>query len=353
MFNKLRSLYSTDLSIDLGTANTLIYVKSTGIVLNEPTVVAVKERGLSRGRPLTPIAVGNAAKRMLGKAPEDIKVVRPMKDGVIADCKYTERMLEEFMHAIPTKSLKFLRWISSGPRVLVCVPYGSTPVERNAIKNSIRVCGANEVHVLTEPMAAAVGAGLPVTEPSGSMVIDIGGGTTEVAIIALSGIVYASSVRTGGDKFDQAIVHYIRDKHRLEIGEVTAEKIKIEIGCAYEGEDDEPREMEIRGQSIIEQAPRSLVITSTEILEALQGPLSSIIDAVAMALNNAPPELSADISNRGMTITGGGALLRNIDKVLHMRTKVPVTIADDPLTCVARGGGAALEMADKGIVLFE
>ncbi len=353
MFSKLRSLYSTDLSIDLGTANTLIYVKSTGIVLNEPSVVAVKERD-GGGRLMSAVAVGSVAKKMLGKAPDNIKVVRPMKDGVIADCKYTERMLEEFMRSIPTRSLKFLRFISRGVRVLVCVPYGSTPVERNAIRNSVRTCGANEVYLITEPMAAAIGAGLPVTEASGSMVIDIGGGTTEVAIIALGGIVYASSVRTGGDKFDQAIVHYIRDKHRLEIGEVTAENIKIEIGCACEGPDDEVREMEIRGQSIIEQAPRSVVITSTEVMEAIQGPLTSILEAVSMALNNAPPELSADISNRGMVITGGGALLRNIDKVIHMHTKVPVKIANDPLTCVARGGGATLEVYDeKGISLFE
>ena len=350
MFKKLRSLCSTDLSIDLGTANTLIYVKSKGIVLNEPSVVAENTKSDERVKP----AVGNVAKKMLGKAPSDIKVIRPMKDGVLADKVYTQTMLAEFMRSIPTATVKFLRFISRGPRVVVCVPYGSTSVEKDAIRDAVYECGASEVRVITEPLAAALGAGLPVIEPCGSMVIDIGGGTTEVAIIALQGIVYASSVRTGGDKFDQAIVHYIRDKHRLEIGEVTAEKIKIDIGCAFEGDDDEKREMEIRGQSIIEQAPRSITITSSEVMEAIENPLQSIIEAVSMALNNAPPELSADIFNKGMVITGGGALLRNIDKVIHMHTKVPVRIAEDPLTCVVRGCDAALALHDeKGISLFE
>jgi rod shape-determining protein MreB and related proteins len=353
MFKKLRGLFSNDLSIDLGTANTLIYVKSQGIVLNEPSVVAIKDER-SRNRNSIPLAVGKKAKEMLGKAPDNIKVIRPMKDGVIADCQYTERMLEEFMRTIVSKTSRFLSFIKGAPRVLVCVPYGSTPVERNAIRNSVIRSGAREVFLITEPMAAAVGAELPVTEARGSMVIDIGGGTTEVAIIALSGIVYASSVRTGGDKFDQAIVRYIREKHRLEIGEVTAEKIKIEIGCAVEDEDDEKRSMEIRGQSLVEQAPRSITITSTEIQEALRDPLKNVITAVATALNNAPPELSADISNSGMIITGGGALLRNIDKILSTETKVSVRIANDPLSCVALGGGRALEMFDsKGISLFE
>lgn len=353
MFKKLRGLFSNDLSIDLGTANTLIYVKSQGIVLNEPSVVAIRDER-SRGRSTTPLAVGKKAKEMLGKAPDNIKVVRPMKDGVIADCQYTERMLEEFMRTIASKTSKFLGFIKGSPRVLVCVPYGSTPVERNAIRNSVIRSGARDVFLITEPMAAAIGAELPVTEARGSMVIDIGGGTTEVAIIALGGIVYASSVRTGGDKFDQAIVRYIREKHRLEIGEVTAENIKICIGCAVEDEDDEKCSMEIRGQSIIEQAPRSITITSTEIQEALREPLNNVITAVATALNNAPPELSADISDLGMVITGGGALLRNIDRIISQKTQVAVKLAKDPLTCVARGGGMALEMYDaKGVSLFE
>lgn len=354
MFKKLRGLFSNDLSIDLGTANTLIYVKSQGIVLNEPSVVAIKDERVRGGHIPTALAVGHAAKQMLGKAPESIKVVRPMKDGVIADCQYTERMLEEFMNSISAKTSKLLGFIKGSPRVLVCVPYGSTPVERNAIRNSVLRSGARDVFLITEPMAAAIGAQLPVTEPRGSMVIDIGGGTTEVAIIALGGIVYASSVRTGGDKFDQAIVRYIREKHRLEIGEVTAESIKLEIGCATESEGDEVRTMEIRGQSIIEQAPRSITISSTEVQEALRDPLKNVINAVSTALNNAPPELSADISNLGMVITGGGALLRNIDTIIQEQTQVPVKIAEDPLTCVARGGGLALEMFDtKGISLFE
>lgn len=354
MFKKLRGLFSNDLSIDLGTANTLIYVKSQGIVLNEPSVVAIKDERVRGGHIPTALAVGHAAKQMLGKAPESIKVVRPMKDGVIADCQYTERMLEEFMNSISAKTSKLLGFIKGSPRVLVCVPYGSTPVERNAIRNSVLRSGARDVFLITEPMAAAIGAQLPVTEPRGSMVIDIGGGTTEVAIIALGGIVYASSVRTGGDKFDQAIVRYIREKHRLEIGEVTAESIKLEIGCATESEGDEVRTMEIRGQSIIEQAPRSITISSTEVQEALRDPLKNVINAVSTALNNAPPELSADISNLGMVITGGGALLRNIDAIIQEQTQVPVKIAEDPLTCVARGGGLALEMFDtKGISLFE
>ncbi len=353
MFKKLRGLFSNDLSIDLGTANTLIYVKNQGIVLNEPSVVAVRT-DMPKNHQGTALAVGKKAKEMQGKAPDTIRVIRPMKDGVIADCQYTERMLEEFMRLISNKANKFLGFIKGSPRVLVCVPYGSTPVERNAIRNSVMRAGAREVFLITEPMAAAIGAEMPVTEARGSMVIDIGGGTTEVAIIALGGIVYASSVRTGGDKFDQAIVRYIRDKHRLEIGEVTAENIKIEIGCALVDENGEKRSMEIRGQSIIEQAPRSLTITSEEIQEALRDPLKNVINAVSAALNNIPPELSADIYEMGMVITGGGALLRNIDKIISEETRVNVRVANDPLTCVACGGGIALEMYDsKGVSVFE
>ncbi len=351
MFKKLRGLFSNDLSIDLGTANTLIYVKNQGIVLNEPSVVAVRN-DRQRGRGAAAIAVGKAAKQMLGKAPENISVVRPMKDGVIADCRYTERMLEEFMRIISSKTNRLWGIIKASPRVLVCVPCGSTPVERNAIRNSVKNSGAREVFLITEPMAAAIGAELPVTEAYGSMVVDIGGGTTEVAILALGGIVYSSSVRVGGDSFDQAIVSYVREHHKLEIGEITAERIKIEIGCAIE--DEEPKSLEIRGQSLLEQAPRSITITSVEVQEALQAPIKRVVDAVKEALNNAPPELSADISDKGMVITGGGALLRNIDKVIAEQTKVRVSIGQDPLTCVARGGGQALEMYDtKGISLFD
>ncbi|MEE1285766.1 MAG: rod shape-determining protein [Ruminobacter sp.] len=353
MLKKFRGLFTNDLSIDLGTANTLIYVQSKGIVLNEPSVVAVNNEHGRRNATGT-IAVGSQAKLMLGKAPKNIKVVRPMKDGVIADCQYTEKMLEEYMKRIFFSSNKLLGFLKGAPRVLVCVPHGSTPVERNAIKNSVLRSGARDVFIITEPMAAAIGAGLPVREPKGSMVIDIGGGTTEVAIISLGDIVYANSVKVGGDKFDESIVNYIQEKHRLKIGEVTAEKIKIEIGCAYEDEGDEVRTMEVSGYSIIEQAPRSIVITSTEIKEALKNPIDEIILAVKKGLNNTPPESSADISNEGMVITGGGALLRNIDKVIAQETLVPVRIAEDPLVCVARGGGQALEIYDnEGVALFD
>ncbi len=353
MFKKLRGLFSNDLSIDLGTANTLIYVKNKGVVLNEPSVVAIKD-DRARGGVSHPIAVGKNAKDMLGRAPENIKVVRPMRDGVIADCKYTERMLEEFMKVIHRQASRFMGIIKGSPRVLVCVPYGSTPVERAAIRNSVMRSGAHEVFLITEPMAAAVGADLPVTEARGSMVIDIGGGTTEVAIVALGGIVHAASERTGGDKFDQAIMQYVKEKHKLEIGEVTAEKIKIQIGTALETDEDEILSIEISGQSLIEQAPRTITITSTEVMEAIQAPLKNVVNAVSAALNNAPPELSADISAQGMVLTGGGALLRNLDRVISERTHVAVRVAKEPLTCVARGGGRALELYDtKGISLFE
>ncbi|MGN1394761.1 MAG: rod shape-determining protein [Succinivibrionaceae bacterium] len=355
MFKKLRSLFSNDLSIDLGTANTLIYVKPQGIVLNEPSVVAIKDER-NKGRAPTAIAVGRSAKQMLGKAPDYIKVVRPMKDGVIADCQYTERMLDEFMKSISAKTSKLLGFIKGAPRVLVCVPYGSTPVERNAIRNSVIRSGASEVYLITEPMAAAIGAGLLVKETVGSMVVDIGGGTTEVAIISYKDIVYASSVRTGGDKFDQAIVRYIQDNHKLIIDEVTAESIKIKIGCCLldenEGSDDH-YEMEITGQSIIEQAPRAIIITAEEIKQALEEPIKNIIAAVTTALYNVPPALSENIFKSGMVVTGGGALLRNIDKILEKHAKIPVRIAEDPLTCVARGGGIALEQYDINDSIFE
>ncbi len=351
MFKKLRGLFANDLSIDLGTANTLIYVKSKGIVLNEPSVVAVTD---GRGGGLTSVAVGKVAKQMLGKAPEHIKVVRPMRDGVITDCKYTQKMLEEFMRAIQHKTNRFLGIIKGAPRVLVCVPYGSTQVERAAIKAAVKRSGANEVFLITEPMAAAMGAELPVTEARGSMVIDIGGGTTEVAIISLGGVVYAASVRTGGDKFDEAIISYVREKHRIEIGEVTAENIKIQIGCASEKDEDEKLSMEIRGQSIIDQVPKSVTITSAEVMEAIQDSLKHILTAVQTALSNVRPELSADISDQGMVLTGGGALLRNLDRLISEKTSVTVRVAQDPLTCVARGGGRALELYDStGYSLFE
>jgi rod shape-determining protein MreB and related proteins len=337
MFNKLRGLFSNDLSIDLGTANTLIYVKDQGIVLNEPSVVAIRQE--RAGGPKSVAAVGHAAKRMLGRTPGNIKAIRPMKDGVIADFYVTEKMLQHFIRQAHSNS--FLR---PSPRVLVCVPCGSTQVERRAIRESAQGAGAREVYLIDEPMAAAIGAGLPVSEATGCMVVDIGGGTTEVAIISLNGVVYSSSVRIGGDKFDDAIVNYIRRNYGILIGEATAERIKTEIGSAYPSDD--VLEIEVRGRNLAEGVPRSFTMTSNEILEALQEPLAGIVSAVMVALEQSPPELASDISERGMVLTGGGALLRDLDRLLMEETGIPVVVADDPLTCVARGGGKALEMID-------
>ncbi|NOX42441.1 MAG: rod shape-determining protein [Gammaproteobacteria bacterium] len=341
MFARLTGLFSNDLSIDLGTANTLIYVRGQGIVLNEPSVVAIRqERG--PGGPRSVVAVGLEAKRMLGRTPGNIVAIRPMKDGVIADFTVTEKMLQTFIRSVHDDKFKFFR---PSPRVLVCVPCGSTQVERRAIRESAAGAGAREVYLIEEPMAAAIGAGLPVSEANGSMVLDIGGGTTEVAIISLAGIVYSASVRIGGDRFDEAIISYIRRNYGTLIGEATAERIKHEIGSAYPG--DEVREIEIKGRNLAEGVPRSFTINSNEILEALQEPLSGIVGAVKTALEQTPPELGADVAERGMVLTGGGALLRNLDRLIMEETGLPVVIAEDPLTCVARGGGRALEMMDE------
>ena len=341
LFRKLRGLFSNDLSIDLGTANTLVYIKDKGIVLNEPSVVAVRlDRNGGAQRKVD--AVGKAAKVMLGRNPENIEVIRPMKDGVIADFQYTEKMLQYFIDKVLAGSRFFP--FKPSPRVLVCVPCGATQVERRAIRESVEGAGASEVFLITEPMAAAIGAGLPVSEASGSMIIDSGGGTTEVAIISLNGIVYSNSVRIGGDRFDQAIINYVRNTKRYEIGESTAEKIKIEIGSAYA--EQEMKEIEVRGRSVVEGVPRSFTLNSNEVLEALSDPIKGIISAVRVALERTPPELAADIAERGMMLSGGGALLNNIDKLIREETGIPVVIADDPLTCVARGGGRALEMYD-------
>lgn len=341
MFKKLRSMFSNDLSIDLGTANTLVYVKNKGIVLNEPSVVAVR---LDRngGAQQKVDAVGRAAKTMLGRSPDNLEVIRPMKDGVIADFQYTEKMLQYFISKVLQGS-HFVPFKPS-PRVLVCVPCGATQVERRAIRESVEGAGASEVFLITEPMAAAIGAGLPVSEAKGSMIVDIGGGTTEVAIISLNGIVYSSSVRIGGNRFDQAIIDYVRNTKRYEIGESTAEQVKIEIGSAYA--EQEMHEKEVRGRSVVEGVPRSFTLNSNEILEALSDPIKGIVAAVRTALEKSPPELAADIAEHGMMLSGGGALLHNLDKLLREETGIPVTIADDPLTCVARGGGKALEMYD-------
>ncbi|MEI6894461.1 MAG: rod shape-determining protein [Colwellia sp.] len=337
MFKKIRGMFSNDLSIDLGTANTLIYVKDQGIVLNEPSVVAIRQDQTGGNKSVA--AVGTAAKAMLGRTPGNIEAIRPMKDGVIANFFVTEKMLQHFIKQVHSNS--FLR---PSPRVLVCVPCGSTQVERRAIRESAMGAGAREVHLIDEPMAAAIGAGMPVSEATGSMVVDIGGGTTEVGIISLNGVVYSSSVRIGGDKFDEAIINYIRRNFGSLIGEATAERIKHEIGTAYPGE--ELVEIEVRGRNLAEGVPRSFTLNSNEILEALQEPLTGIVSAIMVALEQSPPELASDIAERGMVLTGGGALLKDLDRLLMEETGIPVVVADDPLTCVARGGGKALEMID-------
>ncbi len=338
-FKRLMGLFSNDLSIDLGTANTLIYVRGQGIVLNEPSVVAIRQdRG--PGGPKSIAAVGIEAKRMLGRTPGNIVAVRPMKDGVIADFTVTEKMLQHFIHKVHEA-----RFFRPSPRVLICVPCGSTQVERRAIKESAAGAGAREVYLIEEPMAAAIGAGMPVDEARGSMVLDIGGGTSEVAVISLNGIVYSASVRVGGDRLDDAIINYVRRNYGTLIGEATAERIKHEIGSAYPGA--EIREIEVKGRNLAQGIPRSFTLNSNEILEALQDPLSGIVGAVKTALEQTPPELGSDIAERGIVLTGGGALLRDIDRLLMEETGLPVVVAEDPLTCVARGGGRALEMIDE------
>ncbi len=338
MFNKIRGLFSSDLSIDLGTANTLIYIPGEGIVLNEPSVVAIKEDRLRGSKTIA--AVGIEAKRMLGRTPGNITAIRPLKDGVIADFAVTERMLREFIKKVHENTI-----FPPRPRILICVPCGSTQVERRAIRESASMAGAREVYLIDEPMSAAIGAGLPVDEAHGSMVLDIGGGTSEVAIISLSGIVYSASVRIGGDRFDEAIINYVRRNYGTLIGEATAEKIKHEIGTAYPGS--EIMEIEVKGRNLAEGVPRGFTLNSNEILEALQEPLSGIVGAVKVALEQTPPELGADVANRGIVLTGGGALLKDIDRLIAEETGLPVYIADDPLTCVARGGGMVLESLDK------
>ena len=338
MFKRLRGYFSSDLSIDLGTANTLIYVRDRGIVLNEPSVVAVQE-DYSRGGKVI-VAVGAEAKNMLGRTPGHITAVRPMKDGVIADFTYTEKMLQYFIGKVHDN-----RMLKPSPRVLVCVPVGSTQVERRAIRESAEGAGARTVAIVSEPMAAAVGAGLPVQEARGSMVLDIGGGTSEVAVISLNGIVYAQSARIGGDRFDEAIMNYVRRNYGILIGETTAERIKIEIGSAYPGQT--VRELSVKGRNLSEGVPRSFTLNSNEILEALQEPLQGIVGAVKQALEQTPPELGSDVAERGIVVTGGGALLRDIDKLITEETGVPTVIAEDPLTCVARGGGRILELMDE------
>jgi rod shape-determining protein MreB len=337
--NRFRGMFSNDLSIDLGTANTLIYARGRGIVLDEPSVVAIRQdRG--PGGPKTIEAFGKEAKGMLGRTPQNITAIRPMRDGVIADFNITEKMLQHFIRSVHES--KILR---PSPRVLICVPCGATQVERRAIRESAAGAGARKVYLIDEPMAAAIGAGMPVDEPRGSMVLDIGGGTSEVAVISLNGIVYSASVRVGGDKFDEAITNYVRRNYGILIGEATAEKIKHEIGTAYPGKD--LLEIEVKGRNLSEGIPRSFSLNSNEILESLQEPLHGIVSAVKTALEQTPPELGADVAERGIVLTGGGSLLRDLDRLIMEETGLPVVMAEEPLTCVARGGGRVLELIDQ------
>jgi len=336
MLKRWRGVVSNDRSIDMGTASTLIYVRDKGIVLNEPSVVAIR---IHNGQK-TIEAVGTEAKRMLGRTPGNITAIRPLKDGVIADFQVTEKMLQHFIAKVHES-----RFIRPSPRVLVCVPCMSTQVERRAIRESALSAGAREVRLIEEPMAAAIGAGLDVEEASGCMVVDVGGGTTEIAIISLNGVVYRDAVRIGGDRFDEAIVAYVRRRYGSLIGDATAERIKQEIGCAFAGS--ELREIDVRGRNLAEGVPRSFTLNSDEILECLQEPLSSIVQAVKSALEQSPPELAADIAESGIVLTGGGALLRDLDRLISEETGLPVIVAEDPLTCVARGGGMALERMDR------
>ncbi len=340
MFKRLRGFFSSDLSIDLGTANTLIYVRGQGIILDEPSVVAIRNSDNKKSSKSI-IAVGAEAKKMLGRTPGYITAIRPLKDGVIADFTVTEKMLQYFINRAHGSSTVF----KPSPRVLVCVPCGSTQVERRAIQESASSAGARTVHLIEEPMAAAIGAGMPVSDAQGSMVLDIGGGTTEVAVISLNGIVYSDSVRIGGDRFDEAIINYVRRNYGSLIGDATAERVKHGLGCAYPS--DEIHEMEVRGRNLAEGIPRSFTLNSSEVLEALQEPLTGIVDAVKNALEKTPPELGSDVAERGLVLTGGGALLRDLDRLLMEETGLPVIIAEDPLTCVARGGGRYLEMIDE------
>lgn len=338
MLKNLLGYFSNDLSIDLGTANTLIYVNGQGIVLNEPSVVAIREEPGRAGKSVA--AVGAEAKNMLGRTPGNITAIRPLKDGVIADFTVTEKMLQHFIRKAHSS-----QYFRPSPRVLVAVPYGSTQVERRAIKESAEGAGARKVFLVEEPMAAAIGAGMPVQEARGSMVLDVGGGTSEVAVISLNGIVYAASVRLGGDRFDEMIMNYVRRNYGILIGEATAERIKHDIALAYPG--DEVKEISVRGRNLSEGVPRAFSLNSNEILEALQEPLQGIVTAVKQALEQTPPELGSDVADRGIVLTGGGALLGDLDKLLMEETGLPVVVADDPLTCVARGGGRILELIDE------
>ena len=333
MLSKILSALSADMAIDLGTANTLVYVRGQGIVLNEPSVVAIAS---VKGRKQV-LAVGDEAKMMLGRTPGNIEATRPLRDGVIADFEVAEEMIKHFIRKVRN------RRTFAPPQIIVCVPSGSTAVERRAIQESAESAGARRVFLIEEPMAAAIGAGLPVTEPTGSMVVDIGGGTTEVAVLSLGGIVYSRSVRVGGNKMDEAIIAYIRRHHNLLVGESSAERIKKEIGSACPSDTGDGRVMEIRGRDLMNGVPKELVLSERQIAESLSEPVGAIVEAVKVALEHTAPELAADIVDKGIVLTGGGALLGNLDRVFREATGLPVSIADEPLSCVALGTGRALE----------
>lgn len=334
-FDWLAGMFSNDLAIDLGTANTLVYVKGQGIVTNEPSVVAVQMGGRN-GKKI--LAVGKEAKNMLGRTPGSITAIRPMKDGVIADFEITEAMLRYFIEKVHNRRTMI------NPRIIICVPYGITEVEKRAVRESAESAGARQVFLIEEPMAAAIGAGLPITEPSGNMIVDIGGGTTEVAVISLAGIVYSKSVRVGGDKMDEAIVNYLKRKYNLLIGERTAEQVKIAIGTAYP--DEEVQTMFVKGRDMVAGIPKTIEVDSEEIREAISEPVNTIVEAVRIALEKTPPELAADIVDKGIVLAGGGALIRNLDILLREETGLPIMIADDPLSAVVLGSGKALDQID-------
>ena len=333
MLSKLYSLFSSDLAIDLGTANTLVYVRGKGIIVNEPSVVAMTT---VRGK-MQVLAVGDDAKQMLGKTPGNIKAIRPMSDGVIADFEVAEEMIKHFIKKVNSGSGL------ASPQVVICVPSGATAVERRAIQESAEAAGARRVFLIEEPMAAAIGADLPVTEPTGSMVVDIGGGTTEVAVLSLGSIVYARSVRVGGDKIDEAIISFVRRANNLLIGETSAERIKKQIGIAFPPEDGIGETMEVRGRDLVNGVPKELTLNQAQIAEALTEPVSQIVEAVKVALEKTPPELAADIVDKGIVLTGGGALLKKMDYILQQATGLPVAVPEDPLTCVVRGTGRCLD----------
>jgi rod shape-determining protein MreB len=336
MLDVVRNLFSTDLAIDLGTCNTLVYVKGKGIVSNEPSIVAVYRDPRGNQKIL---AIGEEAKNMLGRTPGNIIPIRPMKDGVIADFEVTEQMLRHFIFKAHNRRT-FVR-----PRVVVCVPSGVTPVERRAVKESALSAGAREVFLIEEPMAAAIGAGLPIREATGNMILDIGGGTTEVAVISMGGIVTTNSIRVAGDKMDDAIIQYVKRRYNLFIGERTAEQVKITLGNAFPGDEDEAS-MEVKGRDVVSGIPKTLELTADEVKEALTEPLNSIVDVVRITLERTPPELASDIVDKGIVMTGGGALLKNIDVLLRNAVNLPITIVDDPLSTVVMGSGKLLDDND-------